>query len=151
MENAKEYYCWIRAVATVQREEAPAATGGSIRVSKEALTGMSAKESAQFLRNTCPAVTWLVEPQRKPTPAPPTWLQEVGPFQQRVGHLLGAERLMTAHLEQPEIQGDLQIDFRPVRGSRLEALAWLETPPGIEFAEGAKAMGLFCLSVADWG
>lgn len=149
MENTREYFCWVRAADVPATQEV-----AELTVQRSAdylpatdLSTMSQEEAILHLRRSCPAVTQLVRTMHKDAPAPPTRALRVGPMEQRTRMVFAAEQMTTVHLERPVAPFELSIEIWPIFGSRMEALEWIESKPGRQFSDGAKALSLLCFAV----
>lgn len=148
--KTSEYYCWIRAVGYENTTglgvsgASPAAADGSEKRQFE-------EAAVAELQMTCPEVTVRVGLDNKPPPSPP----HSSPSSDHVARLvhkqqrsiLNVSHMTTVHLEQPIARLDLDIDMRPVFGSRDDALRWIESDSGRRFCGAAKAISLICFTV----
>lgn len=147
MENAKEYFCWLRVVAadTLDRD----ALRAGHRLPEDALVNLSGERAAEYLRTTCPRVTWHEEVYIKRPPAPPVRRSAEGRFERKTRAVLDFAPLTTVHLEPPVQPYPLEIDMNPIFGDRGDALRWLETEAGMAFSTDVQALTLLCITVVD--
>lgn len=104
------------------------------------------------MRITCPAVQFSVDVRHHPPPSTPRTRgagEPVGMFQPQTRNILEMGPMTTVHLEQPVAPLELDIDMRPIFGSRSDAMAWIESDAGQRFSEGAKALSLICFMVVS--
>ena len=152
-EKTKEHFCWVRAVAPLKAPAPAQIDDGGL---DEAIGKPESTESpftteavAERLRMSCPEVRWLAKPLKKFPPSPPVRLELADSLERTTRSVLGVQQMTTVHLEQPVARFDLDIDIRPIFGSRAEAWQWIESEEGRKYCNDASALSLICFAVVD--
>lgn len=151
IEQTKEHFCWVRAVKPHEASHLTENDGvTNVTETGTPHSGPPQVDEATLarMRTTCPEVSWVQKTFSKFPPSPPVQ-QSSGPFERKTRALLGVRQMTTVHLERPVASFDLDIDMRPIFGSRAEALHWIESEAGIRFCEGALALSLICFTIVD--
>ena len=147
-----EYFCWIRAV---ERHVSASGLGDAdtVAIPVDTSPQKSPLDEAAIaeMRITCPQVQWRAIIDRHPPPSGPRMrgtTEAIELFETRTRMILNAGQMTTVHLEQPVAPLDLDIDMRPIFGSRDDATSWIESPAGQRFSADAKALSLICFMAA---
>lgn len=156
MQQKKEYFCWMRAVAksTPPPPAEPQDTTGLPAADPAAAAqNPAAMENLQDLllrvRTTCPVVSWNEIPCKKFPPKPAPAPAGASPLVNTTRMVLGVQQMATVHLEHAaEGVFPLQMEMMPIFGTKNDAIQWIESPAGSTFCANAKAVTLVCFTIA---